>query len=301
MSIVFVHGRDQQGFDPDPLRQTWLEALARGAERAGLGLTENLISESSLPYYARILVPLEPQKRSSPLESTRDKSPAGNLEKSIDAELALELGSPVLRDSDMKQNPLDESRGPVGRILARAGDRASARLSLNAIRLVMKDVVQYLVDAKVRSDVDRLVIDAIEKARPPRIVVAHSLGSVVAYHSLAGALVNLEVERLVTLGSPLGVLAIVTELEKLLKLPLCRPPLVKAWINAADRRDIVALNPNIDRTNLFRSCLSQLPRSYQDVLITNFADVRNDTDNHHGIIHYLDDPIVAASILHGLS
>jgi hypothetical protein len=33
--IVFLHGRAQEGRDPNQLQQTWESALTRGLERAG--------------------------------------------------------------------------------------------------------------------------------------------------------------------------------------------------------------------------------------------------------------------------
>src|SRR5262249_8680566 len=73
-----------------------------------------------------------------------------------------------------------------------------------------------------------------------RMIVAHSLGSVVAYecaHQLTHPL-----PRLVTLGSPLGLQTIVA--DRLRPTPSF-PPKVSAWLNVANPEDIVAAEPDL--------------------------------------------------------
>ncbi|MGF0173154.1 serine peptidase [Streptomyces sp. Marseille-Q5077] len=86
------------------------------------------------------------------------------------------------------------------------------------------------------------VLRVLELARP-RAVVAHSLGSVVAYEALWHRPVELDL--LVTMGSPLGMPQVFFE-----RLSLGegneehkgqRPPGVRRWVNIADVGDIVAL------------------------------------------------------------
>ncbi|MEV6551489.1 hypothetical protein AB0M57_22635 [Streptomyces sp. NPDC051597] len=78
----------------------------------------------------------------------------------------------------------------------------------------------------------------------PRVVIAHSLGSVVAYEAL-WAHPQLKVELLVTLGSPLALPHAV--FQRLQPQPVSlrgrRPPGVARWVNIADPGDLVALPP----------------------------------------------------------
>jgi hypothetical protein len=84
------------------------------------------------------------------------------------------------------------------------------------------------------------VADVIEAQRPG-VVVAHSLGSVVAYEAL-WARPDLGVEVLVTLGSPLGMPGVVFErLRPATGGRGARPPGVGRWVNLADAGDIVAV------------------------------------------------------------
>jgi hypothetical protein len=104
----------------------------------------------------------------------------------------------------------------------------------------------------------------------PVVVVAHSLGSIIAYDVLAEAGAAREVPLLVTVGSPLGV----TEVQDLVSTPLRVPASVTTWRNVADGRDLVAL----DRT--LRPEYAPAER-IRDFLVVN------DSDNHHGIREYL--------------
>jgi hypothetical protein len=81
-------------------------------------------------------------------------------------------------------------------------------------------------------------------ARGARVVLAHSLGSVVAYETL-WARPDLEVELLITLGSPLAPPDVV--FDRLDPAPRNgkgrRPPGVRRWINVAPRASSRQLRP----------------------------------------------------------
>jgi pimeloyl-ACP methyl ester carboxylesterase len=99
----------------------------------------------------------------------------------------------------------------------------------------LKQVSGYLTDDRVRRD----VLDAVAGAvtADTRVVVGHSLGSVVAYEALREH-PEWPVRALVTLGSPLGLRLVYDRL---------RPPRgawpgpVTAWTNLADSGDVVAV------------------------------------------------------------
>ncbi len=80
----------------------------------------------------------------------------------------------------------------------------------------------------------------------PRIIIAHSLGSVAAYETL-WHYPRLEVELLITVGSPL---AFPDRIFPLLQPPPIdnkgsKPPGVRRWINIADPGDLVAMPPGL--------------------------------------------------------
>ncbi|MFJ8743266.1 hypothetical protein ACIRL2_28280 [Embleya sp. NPDC127516] len=106
-----------------------------------------------------------------------------------------------------------------------------------------REVPAYLKnpDSPARAAARARVTDAIE-GTGARVVIAHSLGSVVAYEAL-WARPDLRIDLLVTLGSPLALPHAV--LPRLRPAPIdgrgARPPGVARWANLADPGDIVAV------------------------------------------------------------
>jgi len=85
---------------------------------------------------------------------------------------------------------------------------------------------------------------ALERVRPD-VLIAHSLGSVVAYETLHLLSDTAPVPLWVTLGSPLALPKAV--FDRLSPAPVGgrgpRPAAVRRWANLADRGDLVALPP----------------------------------------------------------
>ncbi|GAA2146588.1 alpha/beta hydrolase family protein [Actinomadura napierensis] len=95
--------------------------------------------------------------------------------------------------------------------------------------------------APVRHAVRSRLARALEQYRP-RVLIAHSLGSVVAYETLH-AHPDIEIELLVTLGSPLAMRKVVYDrLEPTPQWGMgARPPGVRDWANVSDHGDFVAV------------------------------------------------------------
>jgi hypothetical protein len=112
-----------------------------------------------------------------------------------------------------------------------------------------REVHTYLVrpDAPRRIKARDAVAMAIAEHRPS-IVIAHSLGSVVAYEALWRH-TETTVDLFVTFGSPLGMPVVV--FDRLEPAPADgrggRPPTVARWFNFADIGDIVAVPPDLPR------------------------------------------------------
>lgn len=109
----------------------------------------------------------------------------------------------------------------------------------------LKQVRGYLTDARIRREVQDVVAGAV--AADTRVLVGHSLGSVVAYEALC-AHPEWPVRTLVTLGSPLGLRLI---FDRLRPPPAPGPDpgtrrgvwpgSVTGWTNLADAGDVVAV------------------------------------------------------------
>lgn len=104
-----------------------------------------------------------------------------------------------------------------------------------------------------------------------------------AYNALRTDRRALKVHAYITVGSPLAIKAVRDQFR-----PIGFPIPVKAWYNAFDPKDVVALYP-LDATNFPVNPAAE-----------NYGSVLNATDNRHGIIGYLDDADVAKHILDAL-
>jgi pimeloyl-ACP methyl ester carboxylesterase len=115
------------------------------------------------------------------------------------------------------------------------------------------------------------------------VVVAHSLGTVVAFEALHGY--GGPVELLVTLGSPLATGAAV--LQRVRPRPARTPEAVGRWLNFWDRDDIVVARPRV-----------------QQWMLPSFSGVAPVTDRVdsdgvwvHTATKYLRQPAVAGPII----
>jgi hypothetical protein len=135
---------------------------------------------------------------------------------------------------------------PVRAIIAMMAGGPHRGLPLRAfVTVFMREVQLYLGrrqgDRRLRAREE--VADQIRR-QGASIVVAHSLGSVVAYEALH-AHPDLEVDLLVTIGSPLAIRG--TVFDRLQPAPVSGggrapcPPGVRRWANIADPGDICAV------------------------------------------------------------
>lgn len=124
------------------------------------------------------------------------------------------------------------------------------------------------------------LVDALAKTEPPIIIVAHSLGSVIAYNVLTTTSCP-QVELLVTCGSPLGIHAIQLAIGELVN-----PQNVKTWINLADKLDPVAFD-------------HYLVNDVKDADITNISQVgvnKHSPKHPHSIFGYLESAYIRSAI-----
>ena len=283
--IVLVHGRAQENKDSIALKGEWLDAMRLGLSKNNLALPM-AETEIKFPYYGQTLFDLVSNAAAvaevvvrGTESATRDEQ---RFQQAVLEEVQRELGiSDAQVDAALPGDV--RQRGPanwewVQGILA-VIDQVPG-LSAASIALVTRDVYQYLKNPTVRKRIDDGVLQAMVPG-VPTVVVAHSLGTVVAYNLLKreGAARGWVVPLFVTLGSPLGVTAIRQAMS-----PIEHPSCVGAWFNAMDPRDVVALYP-LDRN-----------RFDVEPPILNKTDVRNETDNRHGIGGYLDDAEVTQRI-----
>jgi hypothetical protein len=285
-TLVFVHGRAQEHKDAGALKEEWVGSLRSCLEQLGMDfpLTDEQVR---FPYYGQTLFDLV---NGAPGQAA-EVIVRGELGSTQEEEFTREVLSELITRAGVTDEQIREvagqevvERGPLNWKWVHAGlvalDRFVPGASSATIALVTRDVYQYIRNPGVRDVIEEGVRKALAEGEEC-VVVSHSLGTVVAYNLLRreGRQQGWRVPLLVTLGSPLGVTAIVRSLR-----PIEHPSVVSRWFNAYDDGDVVALYP-LDSE-----------RFPVQPTIENYGEVRNPTPNRHGITGYLGDPEVARRI-----
>jgi hypothetical protein len=288
--LVLVHGRAQEGKDPNELKWNWVQALKEGLRKSDLPLPLN-DSEIVFPYYGDLLDRLVygmGKNDAAPSVITRGR-PDDVEELRFKLELVDAMRKKVGLTDDQVREVSDDptlEKGPLNwrwvQAILRSFDQHVPGLSGATVNLFTNDVFMYFRRPGVRDEIDGLVRPAIPNGQEC-ILVAHSLGTLVAYSILRRESDVLKVPLYVTLGAPLA-LSVIQEAFN----PLRYPPCVGRWYNAMDERDPVALYP------------LESPHFNITPKIENKKNVDNFTSNRHGIAGYLTDEDVAKKIYDAL-
>ncbi|MEU6904338.1 serine peptidase [Streptomyces coeruleorubidus] len=274
MTIVAVHGigNHLSGRSPEQaateLAGRWQLKLQHGFTAAGLG--DHRLPDLHVAYYAHHTQAAERQA------VVPDVLTIDEREQSVVIAWALALGSPTLQE---RQGLVT---APLRQVLSWVSRRRNIPIG-TVIRLAVQlagEVRRYLHVPQVRAAARSTVAESIRRARP-QVVLAHSLGSVVAYEALH-AHPELNVDCLVTLGSPLGLPGGI--FDHLVPAPIAdrgaRPAGVRYWVNLADTGDLVAI-----------------PRRLGDRFpVDQHADTPIGRIDFHTFGAYLSSPLTAAAI-----
>ncbi|WP_405958494.1 hypothetical protein [Streptomyces phaeochromogenes] len=243
--VVGVHGIGKQVLGEDTLRQQWLPALNDGLKRADA--TQRLVeSDVTMAFYGDLFRPDgEYLAVGDPVYTSKD------VEAGFETELLLAWWQ-AAADSDSavvspsSQDTLAATPKSVQAALrALSGSRFFAGVALRAMVFDLKQVHRYLLDPDLRAQARGRVADQI--GDDTRVVVAHSLGSVVAYEALCSRPGH-QVRALVTIGSPLGIPHLILHRLEPAPLQLGGQPRgvwpgeeQLVWTNLAEDGDVVAL------------------------------------------------------------
>lgn len=216
--ILFVHGRGMIDRDTAETRKLWLNSLRSTAKQI---TRDALVNDDDvrLVWYADVLDPRSSEAcdyDSSDLRARRDAKRDPNL-KGVVSLVGGFLGAMTTMVSD------NES---ATQLRALAGDAS------------------FLGDSRKRCASERRLADALDRAkreRRPVILVAHSLGAIVAYDYLSSRPDTGVVQQLVSVGSMLGA----ADLRRLLiggdsTDTFASPSSVKRWINVRNAGDVLA-------------------------------------------------------------
>jgi hypothetical protein len=316
-ALVLIHGRSQQM--PRELRRdaARVEAHVAAKKRSWLaGLTKGLvlarqapIAEAQIyyPFYGNLFAGMieDHERGGGRAPELELADPVLGTEQELILEAAAELGfrperelsylSPELADQAAERDPaLELNIGDTLRIpIVRSALQFLARKTGVPEWLIeefMRDVAYYLENRRMRDAVLEIVRDEVEHARAEHddvVVLAHSLGSVVAYDFLQDQQ-RPGVRLLVTAGSPLGYPIVQKNLHGAgggakPPVPRIEPRGGPWWVNAYDVRDFVAL-------------VHPLHPHFADGRAKIRDEVTHNPSGAHSIEDYLADPDVAGPI-----
>ncbi|GAA3686093.1 hypothetical protein GCM10023081_24340 [Arthrobacter ginkgonis] len=245
--IVGIHGIGHQVSSGPQLAEEWwpaivggLEAAGRQEEAAGLGR-----ADVRVVFFGSLF--REPSVRLAAASRGAPGDPAGEAPVSDDGDEA-ELIREFYREAVWQD--VSAERGTGRPTLAALGVQEMLARLLKSPTFAdvaqslfvgnLRQATAYLNDPKVRDQA--MARAAKEIQADTRVLIGHSLGSVVAYELLATGRYP-QVGLLLTAGSPLGIPNVV--FDKLLPAPVngkgSWPGAVARWVNLADRHDVVAL------------------------------------------------------------
>lgn len=239
--VVCVHGVGNQQLGEGQLLKDWVPALQDGLTRAGApGLLGP--GDVAMAFYGDLFLP--PSRTlagADPFFSATDVEPGWETDVLMAwwaqaAEVEPQVMPPAA-DGALGGIPASVQTA----LIALSQSRFFAGLAERALIFDLKQVRRYLTQPVLRASARarlRALIGADTVA-----VVAHSLGSVVAYETLC-AMPDHGVRALVTLGSPLGIRNLIfDQLDPAPSDGIGAWPgsHTLGWTNIADRTDIVAL------------------------------------------------------------
>jgi|SRR5579864_5847558 len=281
--LILIHGRSQQHKDAVELKKTWVTALQKGMADAGLQLQID-DTQIHFPYYGNTLIQMiDGSQTVDSVVIKGGKDNVGDAEAQLMAQVVKEvldakgITTAQIWEEQTAQEAAVSSKGPLNWGLVLTGLRLLNNLGFGtaALELCTRDVYRYVYDPSIAKDIN----DGVAKAFNDKeaVVVAHSLGTVIAYSILSGMgrQNGWKIPAFITLGSPLAIHA-VNQLMPTIGMPSC----VSAWYNGRDPKDTVALFP-------------LAPNHFPDLGIIAKDTIENRSDNHHSIEQYLLDPDVA--------
>ncbi|MFI6011346.1 hypothetical protein ACIBAG_21435 [Streptomyces sp. NPDC051243] len=235
--VVLVHGIAQQFRGGQTLLADWYPALCDGVALAGGPRLDP--GEVAMAFYGDLFRPAGHRGLGIP------ELDAGDVEEGLERDLLLQWWETAARAENRVPGPEAAARMRTPDVVQRALNALShsaffAGLSERLMIYSVRQVRRYFTEPELRERIRERFASAVTEST--EVIVAHSLGTVVAYETLC-ARPDWPDLKLVTLGSPLAVPRLV--FDRLLPKPAQGrgrwPAPVSRWSNIADRGDVVAL------------------------------------------------------------
>jgi pimeloyl-ACP methyl ester carboxylesterase len=264
-------------------------AAARLAAKCRPRLVESLrlfsveAPEVAMAYYADLLRPDVPGPAQSAADAAGFEALTTEQQREDVAQWLMAAG--YVEPEDPQNRAMKPLVAWLGRLVEERGSRLTRAVREQTVRRLERVIVAHLREAEAyttwpgRRELVRERVAEVIRQETPAVVIAHSLGSYITYETLH-ACPELEVELLVTVGSPLRVPSLARRLDPALRAGRgAKPAGVRRWVNIADMGDLVAVPPKLGEV---------FP-----------VDADETTDNgldFHGLGGYLGNGLLAAAI-----
>jgi hypothetical protein len=238
--ILIVHGMGHQFSGEHQFHQDCAPALLDGLGLAGVQLD---LSDIAAAAYGDLF------RRAGTMAAGLPPLSASDVDHPDEVELLRLFWEEAATTDGRVMPPQAETRVRAPDVVQRALNALSqssffVELAEAAMIFNLKQVTRYFSDDEVRNAANARIAARI--TADTRVVVAHSLGSVVAYETLC-ANPQCGVDTFVTLGSPLGIANLI--FDKLRPAPENGrgqwPASLRRWTNIADKGDVVALKKEL--------------------------------------------------------
>ena len=291
MKIIFIHGMNQQNYNADTLKQFWLDIFKLGISELQLIISTEQLN-ISLPFYGDLITKhqlsnqfdLEAFLPKSLINfhlhrhTTITSSPTSNFSKVIPVlpyftpnedlnfSKRLYLTSQLVKDKALKEFSLILNNFP--------------KLHESLIHKFLIETYLYLANPQFMDEVHQRILTSLVQ-NETHIIVAHSLGTVIAYKLLQQLQPEYKIQRFITLGSPLAFKVIQDKLTPPIKRPDC---LIGDWHNFYSPDDFLTAFP-----------LVNAPFDFQPAILN--TSISTFINSPHKITGYLQHPAVIQNIL----
>ncbi len=282
MEIVLIHGIHQNGKNPLVLKNEWIHEIQKGLSLIGQQFTPSN-HNITMPFYGDALAEL--------IES--NKNTRGGANTASQEEFLVQQLLPIMEDHISKSSqrtrgsatlPKERGKG-IHKLWLKRTAQAIEILSPLKGRIALKFLKQanaYLMVQSIKEEINDIV-------RPylindvPKIVISHSLGTVISYFLFQEAIKNNELKcdipLFITMGSPLSLKIIQEQIG--LKPEII--PNIKSWVNVTDKEDFIALGGNLN-TDYFKTN------------IKNYDCIDNGYNDPHSLSGYISSKPVIENI-----
>lgn len=296
MKVIFIHGMNQQHHSAASIRQRWLHILQKGIRKHHHDARFSYLRRHiHIPFYGDLLSRYNVRNILNAGTLMPQQWPSFRFRQPVQPQLPAPVPRPGWRKPVISDLPLLNLNDSMNfkqkfKFITTLSKNVALRdfvLLLNYFPSLHRSLLQkFLIETYLYLDNPGFMKEVHERiarqlnGRKPCIVIAHSLGSVIAYNHLIQH-PELNVQRFITLGSPLAFQVIQSHLPQ----PIVRPAAITGdWINFYSTDDFLTAFP-----------LTQPPFQFQPAIINH--GIRTHIQRPHDITGYLLHPQVVETIL----